>query len=109
MLATVTVDSQVIKPKPNIRVLGLQIDTKLKWGTHMQKNPKEDAQPVYGLDQNIHLNLGRVIFQSKTSIQCGGTSSDDLWFSRVAYAKGSREVKRNRETGSHAEQMPPNG
>ena len=30
MLATVTIDSQTIKPKPNIRVLGLQIDTKLR-------------------------------------------------------------------------------
>ena len=36
MLATVTINSQTIKPKPKIRVLDLQIDTKLRWSTHVQ-------------------------------------------------------------------------
>ena len=41
MSATVTIDIQVIKLKPNIRVLGLQIDTKLKWRAHIQKVQKK--------------------------------------------------------------------
>ena len=41
MSATVTIDTQVIKLKPNIRVLGLQIDIKLKWGAHIQKIQKK--------------------------------------------------------------------
>ena len=41
MSATVTIDIQLIKPKPNTRVLGLQIDTKLKWRAYIQKIQKK--------------------------------------------------------------------
>lgn len=37
MTATVTINTQVTEPKPNIRVLGPEIDTKLKWNAHIQK------------------------------------------------------------------------
>ena len=41
MSVTIIIDTQIIKPKPNIKVLGLQIDTKLKWEAHIQKIQKK--------------------------------------------------------------------
>jgi hypothetical protein len=37
MTATINIDSTTITPKTDIRVLGLQIDTKLRWGPHVRK------------------------------------------------------------------------
>ncbi|MBD0310811.1 MAG: hypothetical protein ICV80_22770 [Microcoleus sp. T1-bin1] len=37
MTATIKIGSNIIQPKPDIRVLGVQIDTKLKWGPHVMK------------------------------------------------------------------------
>ena len=41
MSATVTINTQIIKLKSNIRVLGLQINIRLKWGAHIQKIQKK--------------------------------------------------------------------
>ena len=37
MQATINIANNVVKPKTDIRVLGLQIDTALKWGPHIRK------------------------------------------------------------------------
>lgn len=37
MAATITIDGETRTPKADIRVLGVQIDTKLKWGPHIKK------------------------------------------------------------------------
>ena len=37
MTAVVKIENSIIKPKTDIRILGLRIDTKLKWGPHIRK------------------------------------------------------------------------
>jgi exonuclease III len=37
MTATIRIGSDIIQPKTDIRVLGVQIDTRLKWGPHVRK------------------------------------------------------------------------
>ena len=37
MAATITIGGEIKVPKTDIRVLGIQIDTKLKWGSHVKK------------------------------------------------------------------------
>lgn len=37
MAATISIETNVIKLKTNIRILSLQIDTKLKWDLHVRK------------------------------------------------------------------------
>lgn len=37
MTATVDIQSNIIEPKPNIRVLGVQVDSKLRWGAHLAR------------------------------------------------------------------------
>ena len=37
MQATLTIETNAVTPKPDIRILGLQIDTKLRWGPHVRK------------------------------------------------------------------------
>ena len=41
MAASINIASTEIEPKTDIRVLGLQIDTKLKWGPHVRKTQKK--------------------------------------------------------------------
>lgn len=37
MAATITIAKETMAPKADIRVLGVQIDTKLRWGPHIKK------------------------------------------------------------------------
>ena len=41
MTATINIENSLIKPKADIRILGLQIDTKLKWGAHIRKTQEK--------------------------------------------------------------------
>ena len=41
MAASINIASTEVEPKTDIRVLGLQIDTKLKWGPHVRKAQKK--------------------------------------------------------------------
>ena len=41
MTATIQIETNLIEPKTDIRVLGLQIDTKLKWGAHIRKTQEK--------------------------------------------------------------------
>ena len=41
MTASINIASTEIEPKTDIRVLGLQIDTKLKWGPHVRKTQEK--------------------------------------------------------------------
>lgn len=41
MAATINIESNLITPNSDIRVLSLQIDTKLKWGPYVQKTEEK--------------------------------------------------------------------
>ena len=41
MTATIRISTKTIEPKPDIRVLGLQIDTKMRWGAHVRKTQEK--------------------------------------------------------------------
>ncbi len=37
MTASIQIESSVIKPKPDVRVLEVQLDMKLRWGAHLRQ------------------------------------------------------------------------
>ena len=41
MAAVINIDNITVQPKTDIRVLGLQIDTKLKWGPHVRRTQEK--------------------------------------------------------------------
>lgn len=43
--STVTIGTRIIEPKPNIRVLGLQIDTKLRWDAQLRETQRKMVKP----------------------------------------------------------------
>lgn len=65
MSTTVTIGIQIIKPKPNIRVLGLQIDTKLKWRAHIQKIQKKMVNQSMALTKISTLTWGTTFSKAK--------------------------------------------
>lgn len=50
MTASIRISENSIEPKPDIRILGLQIDTKLKWGPHIKKSFKQNDETINGID-----------------------------------------------------------
>lgn len=56
--ATISIETNVIKLKTDIGVLGLQIDTKLKMGSPLSKNPGENDRKIDGVNKIIHFDLG---------------------------------------------------
>lgn len=49
MAAVVRISNDTVRPKPDIRVLGLQIDTKLKWGPHIRRTQEKMAKQSLAL------------------------------------------------------------
>ena len=54
MTASINIASTEIEPKTDIRVLGLQIDTKLKWGPHVRKTQEKMVKQSMALTKFPH-------------------------------------------------------
>ncbi len=51
MTASIQIESSVIKPKPDVRVLGVQLDTKLRWGAHLRQIEANHATRMLALSR----------------------------------------------------------
>lgn len=108
MAATINIATIEIEPKADIRVLGLQIDIKLKWGPHIRKTQEKMTRQSMALTKIIHVNLGCLIFQSKAGIYSGCAPSHDLQLSCMAHAQRCDRQKIetfHRQASCDAEQM----
>ena len=50
MAATIDISGNEIAPKPDIRILGVQIDTKLRWGAHLRAVEAKAARQLLALN-----------------------------------------------------------
>jgi hypothetical protein len=62
MIAIISINNDVMKSKTNIRVLSLQIDTKLKWDSHVRKIQKKMIKQSMTLIK-IFASIWNVIFR----------------------------------------------
>ena len=51
MAANITFEGRTITPKEHIRILGIQIDTKLRWGPHLQKIEEKNATQMLAMSK----------------------------------------------------------
>ena len=49
MTATINIANTVLEPKPNIWILGIQIDIKLKWHAHIREVEKKMTKQTLAL------------------------------------------------------------
>ena len=69
MAASINIASTEIEPKTDIRVLGLQIDTKLKWGPHVRKTQKKMVKKSMALTK-ISTSTWGVTFTKARQVYC---------------------------------------
>ena len=51
MTASIQIESSVIKPKPDVRVLEVQLDMKLRWGAHLRQIEANHATRMLALSR----------------------------------------------------------
>lgn len=68
MTATIEIGDNEITPKTDIRILGLQIDTKLKWATTREESLNKDDQTDVGADTTVNIYMGGHLCKVKATI-----------------------------------------
>lgn len=84
MAATTTIRTKTEARKAHIRVLGIQIDTKLRWGPQIKKIQENTGDTDVCTYQSSNINMGSVFSTSKACLLCGGTTRYYLWINCLA-------------------------
>lgn len=65
MAASINTETTVIKLKADIRVLGLQVEIKLKWGSGVRKTPEKKNKQSMALTKTPNSIGGAIFFESR--------------------------------------------
>ena len=101
MTAAITIGEETKAPKADIRILGVQIDTKLRWKPHIKKIQEKMATQNTCIHENNDINLGSNFCKSKTCLLCGITPSYYLWINNLALSTRDQRGKK-RDSGKLA-------
>ena len=95
MKASLQLDQHRIDPKTQIRVLGIELDTKLRWGPHVRKVQTKITQQAMALHRITTSTWGATFKRAKLVytlvIQSAMTYRAPIWFSPV----GTESTKAN--------------
>ena len=102
MEASIRIGSVVKAPTSNVRVLGVQIDSKLKWGPHLAKIEKKYASQAFAIDRisastwGASFKKARLIYSSvvRPSITYGAS----IWYTPQELKTSRKYVDRKLET-----------
>lgn len=98
MAATIIIRAETEAPKTHIRVLGIQIDTKLRWGPQIKKIQENTGDTDVCTYQSSNFNMGSVFRTSKACLLCGGTTRYYLWINCLALPLPKSRSKITRTT-----------
>ena len=97
MSATIQIENNLIEPKTDIRVLGLQIDTKLKWGAHIRKTQEKMTSQSLALTKISTSTWGASFAKARqvytAVVRPAMTYGSTVWHT-------PREIKKNKATTS---------
>ena len=99
MQATVNIVNNIVNSKIDIRVLGVQIDTALKWGPHIKKIQEKMTKPTLAFIK-ISVSIWGAIFlkacQVYSAVVRPGITYESAIWHIPAELKGLKAIKRNR-------------
>lgn len=73
-----------VVPKPVIRILGLQIDTRLKWGGSRQEHSGDNGKANIGVNHNPTVHVEYLIHQGSPLLHSCGAARHDLCLGGLA-------------------------
>jgi hypothetical protein len=95
MKASLQLDQHRIDPKAQVRILGIELDTKLRWGPHVRKVQTKITQQAIALRRITTSTWGATFKRAKLVytlvVQPAMTYGAPIWFSLV----GTESTKAN--------------
>lgn len=107
MAATVAVGGETKAPKADIRILGIQIDTKLRWGPHNKKIQEKMVTQTRAFTKITASTWGADLCTSKARLLRGNASSHYLRGGYLAFSSRDQRCKKrdDGEISSHTKQV----
>ena len=88
------INSNAIQPKKDLRILGLQIDSKLRWEPHIQKVVSKSASQLQGLSTIAASTWGATLGKTRqiynATVRPGLTYAASIWYN----PKGTSEYRK---------------
>ena len=100
LTAVVKIENSIIKPKTDIRILGIRIEM----GSTYQKDSGKTDKTIQGTDKNFYLHMGRHLSKSPPDIHRRSSPGHNVWFYYMAHAKGYKKIERHlKQASRHTE------
>jgi hypothetical protein len=74
--ASVQVNGRVVAPSPTVQILGVQLDTRLRWKAHIETVNRKNGDPNVCLKQDSSVNLGFYSGKIEAGLPSSNPTSD---------------------------------